>query len=149
MIHSVQYSLVEHIRMNIPKLNDVLWQYRGIEMPPVALMPYVTVEFMMDAITRVSKDNTRNSDLRFQVGLSVLDTTMHMRMMEDVKQLLLFEPAILYDTSEELPVAVGSIEFGIEDVTVFGTSEIDEVSRYNQTYFDVIASYTYNKNGGF
>lgn len=145
MIHSVQYSLIEHIRLNVPGLNDVYWIFPGMDKPPIEQQPYVTVEFMIDAITDVSKDNTKQSDFRFQVGLSVLDTTTHYRMVDKIKRLLLFESAIYYDTSGELPEAVGNVAFGVEDVTNFGTSEIDEVSRYNQTYFDVIASVTYNK----
>lgn len=144
MIHGLQFSLIQHIETNVPELTGVHWMYTGMPKPKISAIPYSTVEFMIDAIEKVSKDLTVQSDIRFQVGLVATDADQHLRIVSKMKRLLLFVPAVLYDTTGAEPIPVGKITFEVENVTSFGTDEIDEMGNYNRTYFDVIASITYN-----
>lgn len=145
MIHELQYSLITHIESNVPDVTGVYWLYTGMTKPGVESLPFVTVEFLIDNIRRLSKDKTTESVFRFQVGVSSLDAGEHARRVDRMKRLLLFTDAVYYDTSGETPVPIGTVSFGIEDITNLGTGELDELTRYNQTYFDVYATITYNK----
>ena len=145
MIHELQYSLITHIEQNMPEVDGVHWLYTGMEKPGVESLPFVTVEFLIDNIRRLTKDSTTESVFRFQVGIASLDAGSHAKMISKLKRLLLFKDAVLFDTDGPLPVPIGTITFGIEDITSLGTGEIEELTRYNQTYFDVYTTITYNK----
>lgn len=143
--HSVQYSMIQHIESNIAQLTGVHWLYTGMPKPDIAALPFATVELMINAFERVSKDLTVESDMLFQVGVGFTDANEHHRIVQDMTDLLMFEPAILYDTSGLEPVAIGTFQFWVRNVTNFGTDEIDEISNYNRTYLDVTGTITLHK----
>lgn len=144
-VHAIQYSMIQHIETNIPELTGVHWLYTGMPKPDIMALPYATVELMINVFNKVSKDLTVDSEMLFQVGIGTTDADEHHRIVESMTDLLLFEPAVLYDTSGPEPVAVGSVTFWVRNVTHFGTDEIDELSNYNRTYFDVTATTTLHK----
>lgn len=144
--HGIQYSMIRHIENNVPQLTAVHWLYTGLQKPDIMALPFATVELMINAYEKSSKDLTVESRLLFQVGISTTDAEEHHQTVEAMADLLIFEPAILYDTSGEEPVEIGTFQFFVRNVTHFGTDEIDELSNYNRTYFDVEASTMKHKN---
>lgn len=145
-LYDIQYSLKRFIQENVISLGEVFWVYDGVEIPVDTPQPFATVDFMVDEIENITKDSTMMSTIRFQVGIRGEFVREQMKAVQDVKTLLLFNSAIMYDTFTDVDaIEIGTIQFVVNDITNFRSEILDHETLFNRTYLDVKAAITYRK----
>lgn len=148
MIHALTYSIVQHIKNEMPELSDVVWMRDGIELTSKE-RPFVVVKYMDDDSRRssVGRDDYTET-YTYQIGLRGTEFGLP-RETEKLKTVL--RKAIdFYDTTKPPPASVsGVFYFDNVDATVIPwSSELNHESDQYRVEIDCDIT-VYRKNGEY
>lgn len=147
MIHELTYSIISHLKSQVPELTDIVWIYDGISLTS-KIKPFGTVEQMQPNIEVITKAREYfETTYRFQVGLHAKSIAERSKLQEKIKNALLNPNIALLDTSQPLPPpAVGFFYCDVPAVTPIPVEDISNDTNKHRLYFDVEV-YIQRKNG--
>jgi len=148
LLHELTYSIIAHLRANVPELHDVVWMYDGVSLTGKT-KPFATVEQMQSNTNVITKAREYiETYYRFQVGLFANSISERSRLQEKIRDVLLQPNITLYDTTKPSPPpAIGSFYCDVLAVTPMPVENPTDETNKHRVYFDVEV-YVQRKNGG-
>jgi hypothetical protein len=147
MIHSLTYSIITHLKSQLPEITDVVWVYDGIKLTRTA-KPFATVEQMQSNTNITAKGREYyETYYRFQVGIYTKTIADRSRLQERVREALLQPNIALLDTSQSSPSANGFFYCDVLSEVPVPVETVSDETNKHRLYFDVEV-YVQRKNGG-
>lgn len=140
MLHEITYSIVAHLKAELPVLKDVVWVYDGISLTGRA-KPFATVEQMQSghevlASGRLDYDDT----YRFQIGLMATSISERSRLSDAMLKVLRKPHITLYSTSQLPPSVAGFFDCDVLVVTPMPVETVTDETNKHRVYLDVEVS---------
>lgn len=137
MLHALTYSIIAHLKANVPALKDVVWMYDGISLTGRS-KPYVTVEQMQENMDVLAKERAYYEVIyRFQVGLRANSISERSRLTEAVRQALMKPNIQLLNTNGPAPVSAGFFYCDVTAVVPMPVEDMANETDKHRVYFDV------------
>jgi hypothetical protein len=149
MLHELTYSLMAHLKAQVPELTDVVWIYDGVALTG-KIKPFGTVEQMQSNTEFIAKAREYYAtNYRFQIGLHAKTIAERSRLQERVRTALLMAEIELLETTwpSPAPLAIGHFYCDVNsEVPIPVESATDETNKH-RVYFDVEV-YVQRRNDG-
>jgi hypothetical protein len=148
VLHSLTYSIIDHIQNTVPDVGDVVWLYDGVSLTDRA-KPFVTVEQLTEESTAIATGRLDYGETyHFQIGLRATSVSERSRLSESLKQTLRQPDIPFLDTTGPTPVSAGFFVAEIDAVTPMPSDDLTNETDKHLVYFDVsIEVYRVNGNG--
>lgn len=148
MLHELTYSIITHLKTQVPEFTDVVWIFDGVSLSGKT-KPFGTVEQMQSNNEILAKEREYYATTyRFQIGLHASTIGERSKLQDRVRTALLQPDIELLDTSQPFPLP--TVGFFYCDVTAEVPIPVESVSdetNKHRVYFDVEV-YVQSKNGG-
>jgi hypothetical protein len=148
MQHAITYSILEHLRNQVPEASEVLWVYDGISLSNRA-KPFLTVEQMQtdnDLLAAGREDYEET--YRFQIGLRARNISERSRLSDLVTAVLRQKNIPLLDTRQLPSPVIGVFICDVLAVTPMQSEDLANDTDKHRTYFDVAVEIQ-RRNGEF
>lgn len=150
MIHALTYSIVEHLRNQIPEVGDrVIWRYDGVELTGRE-KPFITVEQLVDTSETLAAGRRDYSEtFALQIGVFTRNVGERSQLSYSVAQALRQTNIPFYDTSGPAPILTSqTFVADVTDITPMPPEDINDETNRHRIYIDVeITYYRVNQNG--
>jgi len=148
MLHALTWSLIEHLRNQVPEANDVVWVYDGVSLTG-RTKPFLTVEQMTGNSESIAAGRLDYEDIfRFQVGLRSRNIGERSRLTDVVKDVLRQPNIPLYDTRIFPPTEEGVFVCDVKRVVPIQAETTEDETNRHRVYFDVeVTVYRRNADG--
>lgn len=148
MLHSLTYSIIDHIRKSVPELTEVVWIYDGISIEK-KVKPFVTVEQLTEEDEQASAGRDYYSETyHFQVGLRAKNMSERSRLSDKLKETIRQSDIPLLSTETNPPKQAGFFVADIDAVTPMPSDDVANEIDKHRTYIDVaVEVYRTNGNG--
>lgn len=135
MLHSIQYSIIQHLRTQLPELTNVVWVYNGVSLKKEK-SPFATVENLITNVRVLDKLQEYEADTyNFQVGVFNDKNGDNIKLAEKVKSVLMKAPVQLYDTT--LEEVIGTFRVTVGNITPIAPASIEDETGKNRRYLDI------------
>lgn len=136
MLHSIQYSIIQHLKNALPELNNVIWMYSGVKLKNERV-PFVTVENLNTDVRQLDKlhENVANLYL-FQIGVYNDKHGENVKLAEKVKVALIKDPIKLFDT--DINKVVGTFRVEVMNIEPILPDDIEDELRYHRRYLNTM-----------
>jgi hypothetical protein len=146
MLHALTYSIIEHIKAELPELTEVAWMYDGISLSDKS-KPYAIVEQMREFSSNIASGRRDFEEtFNFQIGMYTNSGSERTRLSEKLKRTLKSEHIPYFDTSGPAPVGAGFFVCDITFITPMNVEDSSDNTNKHRVYFDVEVS-VYRNNG--
>lgn len=146
MLHALTYSLIEHIKSDLPELNEVDWMYDGIVLTSKK-KPYVIVEQMIEFSNTIATGRQDYEEtFNFQIGIYANSVSERSSLSEKLKQALKSSRIPYLETSGSEPVILGFFVCDITSITPMRMEDSGDNTNKHRVYFDVEIN-VYRNNG--
>lgn len=137
MLHAITYSIIEHLRNQVPEATSVIWMRDGVKLTG-EVKPFLTVEQMPTGNELLAAGRRDYSEIyRFQVGLRARNISER-SLLTDVVLNVLRQPNIpLLDTRQFPSPEIGVFVCDVTSVTPITSDDISDETNYHRVYFDV------------
>jgi hypothetical protein len=140
MLHEITYSIVAHLKAELPVLKDVVWVYDGISLSGRA-KPFATVEQMQSGHEVLASGRTDYDDTyRFQIGLMATSVSERSRLSDAMLKVLRQPHIALYSTSRLPPSVAGFFDCDVLAVTPMPVETVTDETNKHRVYLDVEVS---------
>jgi len=134
MLHSIQYSIIRHLKAKLPEVTNVVWIYGGVSLKK-EISPFVTVENLITHTRVLDKQRQNEEDTyTFQIGAYNTLHTDNVKLGDKIKNVLLKEPIELYDT--DVKAVVGSFVVDIGNITPINPIAVEDETGKHRRYID-------------
>lgn len=148
MLHELTYSLIAHLKAQVPELTEVTWIYDGVALTG-KVKPFGTIEQMQSNTEFIAKAREYYAtNYRFQIGLHAKSIAERSRLQERFRTALMMPEIELLDTTRPSPPpAIGFFYCDVNsEVPIPVESATDETNKH-RVYFDVEV-YVQRRNDG-
>ncbi|MGM0836043.1 MAG: hypothetical protein ACQEV7_07790 [Bacillota bacterium] len=137
MQHAITYSIIEHLRNQVPEASEVIWVYDGVSLSN-RVKPFLTVEQMQTDNELLAAGRTDYGETyRFQIGLRARNISERSRL-SDVMLHVLRQPNIpLLDTRVSPSPVIGVFVCDVPAVTPMQSEDLSNETDKHRVYFDV------------
>lgn len=134
MLHSIQFSIIKHLKNSLPELNDVVWMFSGVKLKNKKA-PFVTVENINTDVRTLDKlhENIANLYL-FQIGVYNDKHGENVKLAEKVKVALIKDPIELFDT--DINKVVGTFRAEVINIEPILPDDVEDELRYHRRYLN-------------
>jgi hypothetical protein len=148
MLHSLTYSLIDHLAKNVSELTEVVWLYDGVSLTDRD-KPFGTIEQMPEESEIIAAGRIDYNEVyHFQVGLRARNISERSRLSEKIKQVLRQPNITFLDTTGPTPTSAGFFVADIDAVTPMPIGDLTNETDEHRVYFDVsVSMYRENENG--
>lgn len=139
MIHALTYSVVEHLRNQVPEVGGrVVWMYDGVALTG-RKKPFVTVEQLVDtnAVLAAGR-NDYTETYAFQIGIRARSVGERSKLSYAVTQALRQSEIPFYDTSWSAPVLTSqTFVTDVNAVTPLPAENANDDTDRHRAYIDI------------
>lgn len=150
MIHAFTYSIVEHLRNQIPEIGGrAIWKYDGVTLTGRE-KPFITVEQLVDTNEAIAAGRRDYSEtLALQVGVFTRSVAERSQLSYAVAQALRQTHIPFYDTSGAAPILTSqTFVADVTDITPMPPEDINDETNRHRVYIDVEIAYLRTNNDG-
>lgn len=148
MQHAITFSILEHLRNQVPEASEVLWVYDGISLSNRA-KPFLTVEQMQtdNELLAAGREDFEET-YRFQIGLRARNISERSRLSDLVTAVLRQKNIPLLDTRQLPSPVIGVFVCDVLAVTPMQSEDLANDTDKHRVYFDVAVE-VQRRNGEF
>lgn len=140
MLHELTYSIITHLKSQVPELRDVVWLYDGISLTGRA-KPFAVVEQMQSNHELLAAGRSTYDDTyRFQVGLMATSVSERSKLTDKMTNALRQPNLTLYQTSQFPPTEAGFFNCDVLAVTPMPVETVTDDTNKHRVYLDVEVS---------
>jgi hypothetical protein len=134
MLHSIQYSIIRHLKSKLPELTNVVWLYNGVNVTKEKF-PFVTVENLITSSRVLDKLYQYEADTyNFQIGAYSATHSENAKLGDKIKRALMKEPIELFDT--DVNDVIGSFRVDVTNIMPITTENIESETSKHRRYID-------------
>jgi hypothetical protein len=148
MLHALTFSIIEHLRNQIPESTAVVWMYDGVTLTD-KVKPFLTVEQMTSDNDLIVAGRMDYEEIyRYQVGLRAKSASERSRLSETVRNVLRQTNIPFYDTRGASPVLAGFFVCDVGNAVPIPVDSTEDETNKHRVYFDVeVSVYRRNSDG--
>lgn len=148
MLHALTYSIISHLKTQIPEATEVVWMRDGVVLTDI-VKPFLNVEQMSEISSVLSSGRTDFEETyRFQVGLFANSMSERSKLSDVVKSVLRQKNIPLLNTSVNPPTEAGVFICDVLNVTPMTNDDISNDTNNHRVYLDIeVTAYVRNGDG--
>lgn len=145
MLHAITYSLIRHLREQVPALTEVVWFYDGISLTG-KVKPFVVVEHLAEQNEVLAAGRNDYEEIyRLQIALRANSESELSKTSETVKSALRNQ-ITFYNTDSPTPISEGYFYADLDAYTRIKDADSTNETDRHRGYFDVSIE-LYRENG--
>ncbi|GMK47653.1 hypothetical protein PghCCS26_47830 [Paenibacillus glycanilyticus] len=148
MIHAITYSIVEHLKANIPDVAQrVVWLYDGVTLTG-RVKPFITVDQLVNNGEVVAAGRRDYQQIyALQIGVHTRSVGERSKLPEVIERALR-GPIPLYDTDGATPVLTAqSFTASVTRITPISPEDVNDETNKHRAYLDVEIKYYVDSDG--
>jgi hypothetical protein len=148
MLHALTYSIIDHLKTQVPELSEVVWMYDGVSLTN-RVKPFSTIEQMQSNSLLLNAGRTDYEEtFRFQVGLFGRSISERSTLSETIKSVLRQPNIPFLNTSVNPATVAGVFVCDVLAVTPMPVDDVADETNKHRVYFDVeVNVYRVNADG--
>lgn len=150
MIHALTYSIVEHLRDQIPEVSErVIWRYDGAILTG-RVKPFITVEQLTDVNAAIAAGRRDYAEtLALQIGVYTRSAAERSKLSYTITQALRQAEIPFYDTSGATPILKGrTFVVDVNAITPITPEDVNDDTNKHRAYIDAEITYYRINNDG-
>jgi hypothetical protein len=148
MLHALTYSIINHIKTQVPEFTEVVWVHDGVSLTD-RVKPFGIIEQMPESNTLLSAGRQDyEQTFRFQIGVFARNISERSRLSDTVKSILSQPNIPFLDTRVFPSPEIGVFVCDVIAVTPIPVEDISSETNTHRVYLDVeVVAYRRNGDG--